>query len=252
MSQAAILADYVTTPLSTGWTMVDEANRAGWVGHGLDDPANWDRYLAASDETGGRGGWARISQGDETWILKRLHRGGVLAPLWRGRFLGAGRLRNNLLLPVVARKRGVATPRIVGVLAREGPATLFRGWLAVAEVRGTMDLARRLAVGQPLEELTRQRIMQAVKKMHDAGIEHRDLNLGNLLLDDHLPPEVTILDLDRAVAHEGPLGALLRRRGLDRLQRSYAKLHALHGSPVDWGIDDWPRLYRESDGSHGS
>ena len=60
--------------------------------------------------------------------------------------------------------------------------------------------------------------------MHDEGVEHLDLNLGNLLLRRGDVPQAFVVDLDRARLHDRPLEFALRQRGLRRLERSYVKL----------------------------
>jgi hypothetical protein len=74
-----------------------------------------------------------------------------------------------------------------------------------------------------------------VRRMHDRGLEHRDLNLGNLLLRaaPGRPSEAFVIDLDRARVWSGPLPARRRRRGLRRLERSCLK--SGHPQAVDPG-----------------
>ena len=59
--------------------------------------------------------------------------------------------------------------------------------------------------------------------MHDRGLAHRDLNLGNLLIRRGTAPQAFVIDLDRARLHVGPLGFHPRQRALRRLERSYVK-----------------------------
>jgi hypothetical protein len=62
--------------------------------------------------------------------------------------------------------------------------------------------------------------------MHDVGVDHPDLNLGNLLLR-RIPPDeprAFIVDLDRARMYSGPLSWPVRIRALRRLERSSVKL----------------------------
>ncbi|MDH3626215.1 MAG: hypothetical protein OEV00_08055 [Acidobacteriota bacterium] len=244
MSPLEVPDGYRSTSLTAGWSVVHEERRAIWKAHGLDDPGRWKSYLAEATEAGGRGGWRRVDAGHESWVLKQLGRGGLTATLWRDRFLGSGRMLANVTVPVAARRRGVATPEIVGALAVSGPPLLYRGWLAIVEETDTRDLARRLVDGEALDEAVQRKIVSAIRKLHDAGIEHRDLNLGNILVSCSASPTVTILDLDRARVHDGPLDDALRERGVRRLLRSYRKLRLQHGDPVDWDAEAWPDLYR--------
>jgi hypothetical protein len=84
-----------------------------------------------------------------------------------------------------------------------------------------------------------------VRALHDAGIEHADLNLRNILLVEErvfgrapgasaaesaaAEFRALVIDLDRARARAGPLDERRRRANLLRLYRSAAKLSALDG-----------------------
>jgi tRNA A-37 threonylcarbamoyl transferase component Bud32 len=157
--------------------------------------------------------------------LKQLLRGGTLASLWRQRFVGTGRLIRNVELPHAARERGLATPRVVALLVVAGPPGLYRGWLAVENVDDAIDLRRRVASARPPARDEWSTVMELVRLMHDHGLEHRDLNLGNLLLapaKDGIP-RAFVIDLDDARLHDGPLTFRARLAGLRRLERSYVK-----------------------------
>jgi 3-deoxy-D-manno-octulosonic acid kinase len=154
--------------------------------------------------------------------IKRLRRGGWAAPLWRDRFPGRRRLLDNIRLPVEAARRGVATPWPLALLIdRRGPG-LFRAWLAVDEV-DAIDLRSCLAAGRPPSAIELGSVLRLVRKMHDCGVEHRDLNLGNLLIRRGGEPEAFVVDLDRARLHRRPLGFGPRQQALRRLERSYVK-----------------------------
>jgi len=213
---------------------------------GFADPARWEGWLARGDEPGGRAATARrVLPSGRRLLLKKLHRGGLLGPLWRARFPGLRRLVANLELPVEARRRGVATPPPVALLLREGPPGLYQGWLAMEEIPGSIDLGRRFRSGDPPGSVALDAAMRVVRGMHDAGVEHPDLNLGNLLVREEggRPPEAWVVDLDRARLHERPLSLALRRRSLRRLERSFMKLrHLERGAGWD-GFRWWFELY---------
>ncbi|MCP3982583.1 MAG: hypothetical protein GY716_25105 [bacterium] len=199
----------------------------------LDSVEGWRRRLSAGEGEIGRGRSARVECGDgRAWRLKQLLRGGAAARLWRNRFPGANRLLDNLRIPHVARDRGVRTPAAAALFLVPGPPGLWRAWLAVEELAGAADLASMLRANDPPTPDDLALVMREVRRMHDAGIEHRDLNLGNLMLR-RVPPEAHVIDLDRAAAHDRSLPLEPRRRALRRLERSYAK--------ITGDIDDAPR-----------
>jgi sec-independent protein translocase protein TatC len=213
---------------------------------GLERIAGWRRRLAAgSVETPGRGSLARLEiLPGLPVVLKALRRGGALAPLWMNRFAGAHRVLDNLVIPLAAIERRVPTPAPLALLACSGPPGLWRGWLAVEEIGGGEDLLTRVRRGALPDPVWRS-VMTAVRALHDAGVEHRDLNLGNLLHVDGGRDAVHILDLDGARLHDDPLPVRLRARGLMRLRRSFLKTVATASVPAS--PPDWAGLYAGGD-----
>src|SRR5262249_8893971 len=110
---------------------------------------------------------------------------------------------------------------------------------------------------------------EAVRRLHDAGFDHADLNVKNVLLRESSGKvEAWIIDLDRGRLVE-TLDASARRRSLVRLLRSFAKTHVLAGGVsardlfrlargyargdrdkrrelVSWGRAAWPRIRARS------
>ena len=83
--------------------------------------------------------------------------------------------------------------------------------------------------------------------MHDAGVDHPDLNLGNLMVrSGDGGPEAFVIDLDGARLHPGPLATAKRRAALLRLERSYLKRFGGGGSgPADPAL--WRGWYAAGD-----
>ena len=215
---------------------------------GLLDPGRWEEMLRGGDGPG-RSGTARLNlpQGPRV-VLKRMSRGGWVGPLWRDRFPGASRLLANLTLPLEAARRGIPTASPVALLLLRAPPGLYRAWLAVEEIFGAQDLLGRIAGTPPLGTSEMGAVLSFVRRMHDAGLEHRDLNLGNLLVRERTPGawEVFIVDLDRAILRDGPLPARARRVAVRRLLRSYVKNFGSDG-PLLAASSFWHRLYAAGD-----
>lgn len=204
-------------------------------GAGLDEPGGWQQRLAAPSGSTGRGATALLElPSGRTARIKRLCRGGWTAPLWHNRFLGTRRALDNLRLPVEACRRGVATPAPLALLIERRRPGLVRAWLAVDEIAGSTDLRSRLVSGRLSAGVELETALRVVRDMHDRGVEHRDLNLGNLLIRGDGESAAFVVDLDRGRLHGGPLGFGLRQRALRRLERSYVK--ACHPGPASDGI----------------
>lgn len=193
---------------------------------GLDDMGRWDAAIASGRRASGRGatGCVDLPNGPRL-VLKRMRRGGLAAPLWRDRFLDVDRLLGNLSAPAEVARRGIPTAPAAAMLLVPGPPGLYRAWLAVEEISDSQDLARRLASPRPPAREELAAVMERMRRMHDAGVEHRDLNLGNLLvrMRPGQGPEVFVVDLDRVVIHPGPLSFRARQAAIRRLERSYVK-----------------------------
>lgn len=219
--------------------------RAAVLAAGLSHPDAWETPLSGGGSGRGAAGSLVLPDGGEV-VLKRMRRGGRLASLWRDRFPGRARLERNVRVACEAVERGAPTPRVVALLTAEGPRGLFRGWLASERVEGAADLAALLRSGRAGKADVRA-ALSAARALHDAGIEHVDLNLGNLLVrPGRTGPEGFVVDLDRARVWRSALPSRVRRAALRRLERSHAKLF---GTPAPFGGDRsmWDELYAGGD-----
>jgi 3-deoxy-D-manno-octulosonic acid kinase len=207
-----------------------------------------ERWVAAGDDRSpgaGRGATARwTTAAGRELVLKQLRRGGAVGRWWRDRHFGTGRLARNLTVPAEARRRGVATPAVVAVLAVPGPPGLWRGWLAVEALDGE-DLLALLRRGIDAGAGDARRALGAVRRAHDAGLEHPDLNLGNLFID--RDGAAHVLDLDGARLRTGAVGPGRRFRELLRLERSWLRNLGPVG-PEGRTLDTWiHEVYVEGD-----
>ncbi len=208
-------------------TFVADERRLGALrAAGLADVARWQELLARPRAERGRGPAAIVPLAEGQAVrLKRLGRGGLLGPLWRERVIGRRRLVDNLWLPHEAACRGIPTSAVAALMMLAGPPGLYRGWLALEELPATTDLARLFGAHDPPRPDELAAVLRLVRRMHDAGLEHRDLNLGNLLVRRSGPlPEAFVVDLDRARLHPRPLDFRRRLAALRRMERSLVKL----------------------------
>jgi lipopolysaccharide kinase (Kdo/WaaP) family protein len=220
---------------------------------GLESWDAWARVLAAGSPASGRGSTAVIEGGrGSRWRVKAMRRGGRLAGIWRERHGSVRRLVATLSASAEAHARGVPTAPPVALIVEVGPFGLARGAMAVTEIEGSEDLARRVT----RHAATRSDLdatMTAVRAMHDRGVLHPDLNLGNLLLRSGggESPEVFVIDFDRATFAAGPLPFKCRQAALRRLERSCAKLTGAPG-PLGPGSEDlWYSTYAAADADLG-
>lgn len=156
-------------------------------------------------------------------VVKRLFHGGALAPLTGDRFLSPLRFLTNLRAVDELAAAGIPTPRIVFVAWRR-IAGWVRGEIGSELVPGARDASDILFGAEELPPewpALVDDIAGLVRRLHAAGVLHRDLNLRNFLI--ATDGQVSILDLDKVRRFPGGLPAGLRRRNLDRLVRSVHK-----------------------------
>jgi 3-deoxy-D-manno-octulosonic acid kinase len=172
-------------------------------------------------------------------VVRPYLRGGFLAPLARDRYLLLGRPRpeRELFLGLEARARGIPTPEPLAAVVYPRAAT-YAGELVTRLVPGAPDMAELLFAGElgPAERLRLCRAAGAfLRRLHDAGLRHPDLNLKNLLCRfDGGQWALHVLDLDRARLG-APVPAAARRRMVRRFFRSLAKWERRTGRQTTQG-----------------
>jgi len=220
---------------------------AALVEAGVDEPETLrDRAAATYDGRGAPFG-VDVPGAGRVFVRPYLH-GGLFGRLTGDRHAGDGRFLEELRALSEARAAGVPVPEALGIVSRSRGLGLRRGWLLVREVPGAVDLLAFL--GSAPHPAHRHDVLAAagrvVRRLHDAGFEHPDLHLKNLLL---APGgDVLVLDLDRVRR----LPSLCRERrlaGLFRFDR-FAEKQAARGFPVSradrlrflraYAGGDWP------------
>jgi 3-deoxy-D-manno-octulosonic acid kinase len=196
--------------------------------HGLDllDPAVRERVWRDATDAGGRAPAARLALGDDARLLLRrsLH-GGLLGPLLGDRWLTLRRPLEELRVTSTLRAAGAAVPTPVLALGWRAAGGLWRAAVGTLVEEDTVDARRFLESAPDPDRLGRaaQAVGQALRRFHDAGGEHADLHLGNLLVGGGGgEPRAVVIDLDKArLADEVP--AARRMAELMRLYRSVVK-----------------------------
>ena len=173
----------------------------------------------------GRGPMARFTLAGWPAIGKRALHGGLLGRLFGRLYVGHRRALDQLLSAARLERAGVPTPAILAV----GSARAFGLFCEHAIVTRQLEGARNLyelAGGAP-EHNRRRDILRLcadlLRRLHDAGFLHADLNVSNLVMERGPAGETLhVVDLDRGrfrlvVTPEERLA------NLTRLLRSYEK-----------------------------
>lgn len=194
---------------------------------GLFDRERWRARGALTELPGGRGSIHFIDDGERRWALRRYLRGGWAARISRDRYLYLGEERTRpfreFRLLMRLRQLGLPVPAPVAAGYRRGAFT-YAAELLTERLPSAMPLSALLRAG--LADPARWRAIGAcLRRFHDAGARHADLNAHNILLGES--GQVWLLDFDR-----GRLCApgAWRERALTRLERSLAKLAGADGA----------------------
>ncbi len=185
--------------------------------------------------TGGRGGARVIAVAGHEMVLRSFRRGGLPARLLHDTYWGwSPRPFRELCVTEALRARGAPVVEVYGACVQWLFWGCYRGWIATRYIRDARTLWEWIAAAPPAAE--REQVLpavgKAIRRLHDSGGRHPDLNLNNILI---YPTgaggglEVLLIDFDR------PRSARRFHRSTDadlaRLRRSARKLDP-HGRYV--------------------
>jgi 3-deoxy-D-manno-octulosonic acid kinase len=188
---------------------------------------------------GNLGGGTSRQKGRQTWWRWRpewsdvpLHvrqyvHGGVLGPLLGTTFASGTRMVDELRTAVYAHRAGVPTPRPLAVRIERAWGAFVRAHFVCECLPDAADMLAVCEAAAGGRSVPRRAVARsagmAVARLHEAGIEHADLNLRNILVDRPFDePQAHVIDFDCARVH-GRLSAEQRTGALLRLDRSARK-----------------------------
>lgn len=218
-----------------GGAMLYDASRAGNLRPEWFDPGYWRKRDAITGEAPGRGATVFFADSGREFALRHYRRGGLAARLsadhyfWRGELATRPFAEWHLTYHLAHAGLPVAPP-VAARYTRRG--LFYRGDLITGRLAGTRSLAAALGDGS-VPILTWISIGRCLRRFHDLGVCHADLNAHNILLDGE--GIVHVIDFDRAtLRHPG----LWRDANLVRLRRSLDKvtdeLPPGRASEADW------------------
>jgi len=210
------------------------------------EPEYWRRHDAIEGTARGRGTTWFVRSGDSSFVLRHYRRGGLMARVSKDAYLWRSdsetRSFAEWYLTYHLFRAGLPVPAPIAARYRR-QGMFYRADLITQRIENSESLASRLAQG-PLPLTQWIAIGRCIRRFHDAGVHHADLNAHNILL---TPEQVYLIDFDRGT---------LRKRGwwadtnLVRLYRSLEKVTLL-AAPESFTDQDWHSLlagYRESAG----
>ncbi len=163
------------------------------------------------------------------YVLRHYRRGGLAAKLSTDRYLWLGlqrcRAMREFSLLLQLAELGLPVPRpLAARVQRRGCS--YRNDLITARIADARTLAERLCQAA-LPAALWARIGATIRRFHDAGIHHADLNANNILID--ADGGCWLIDFDRGDWRAGrrwKAANLARlRRSLDKLADQHRQLH---------------------------
>jgi 3-deoxy-D-manno-octulosonic-acid transferase len=205
------------------------------------DAACWQALDAWEAAPGGRGSAGFLTHGAHGAVLRHYRRGGHLARLLGDVYFGCrperSRAMREFALLQHLRLQGLPVPRPVGARVQRLGACRHRADIIVERIPTAGSLGQRLLAGQTPVPAHWQALGAAIRQMHDAQVDHVDLNAHNLLLD--AAGQAWLIDFDRCRRRPGNAW---KTRNLQRLQRSLRKLSARHPPCGPDAQAGWPWL----------
>ncbi len=187
------------------------------------EPRYWISRSAVVGHYTARNGMALVfEQQGRRYVLRHYRRGGLAARFSHDDYLWLGESRTRslaeLCLLLQLHAAGLPVPRPVAA-RYEQSGIAYRADLITELLPDTHSLAERLAEGE-LGLTGWTAIGRSIRRFHEHGVCHADLNAHNILLrgDD----EVFLVDFDRASRRSKP--GLWRDANLARLRRSLEAL----------------------------
>ncbi|MBJ7538873.1 3-deoxy-D-manno-octulosonic acid kinase [Marinomonas transparens] len=217
MPQATIITSN-TTLLKSDTNL---AITASWF-----EPDFWQQQQALAGTGSGRGEVWFINSQFGRFVMRRYRRGGLIAKLNKRHFLFTGlkQTRPWLELSLLEHMRSLDLPvprPIGGIYTRE--KGFYQAELLTETIDKAQDLFELIKAGNS-GQLNWQEIGQVIKKFHDKGIYHSDLNCHNIMIDH--ANKVWVIDFDKC--EQRTKNEKWMQANIDRFKRSLDKESTLH------------------------
>ncbi|MBI3772476.1 MAG: 3-deoxy-D-manno-octulosonic acid kinase [Gammaproteobacteria bacterium] len=193
----------------------------------------WRNSNAMVSSAQGRAAACIFRYQDHEYVLRRYRRGGWMAKLSADRYLWTGLEQTrawcewHLLAEMY--QQGLPVPRPVATRVRRH-GLCYSADLITLRLPNVETLADRLAQ-TALPESQWKIVGRTIRRFHDAGIFHADLNARNILLAE--AGQVFLIDFDKGERRVPD--SSWQRENLQRLQRSLNKIKAI---TADFNFDE--------------
>ncbi len=201
------------------------------------DPDFWQRSGKVTGSAQGRGTTWFVQLEACQGALRHYRRGGLFGKLVSDHYLFTGwkntRSAQEFELLRHLAEAGVNVPRPIAARARRSGFS-YQADILVEKVPNASDLVDVLQK-QALSDEVYQAIGRMIRTMHEAGVNHTDLNIHNILLDK--AGKVWLIDFDKCARKSGQGW---QQENLNRLLRSFNKEQQRFS--IKWQPEQWSAL----------
>ncbi|MGL5336255.1 MAG: 3-deoxy-D-manno-octulosonic acid kinase [Enterovibrio sp.] len=194
----------------------------------------WQERQAVLGLSRGRGVTWFVQTQTVAAVLRHYRRGGLFGKLVQDSYFFTGfnrtRAAKEFALLQFLREKNLPVPRPIAARAVRCGA-FYRADILLEKIADAHDLVFVLK-SAPLAKAVYQQIGRVIKKMHNAGVCHTDLNIHNILIDRH--ELCWLIDFDKCGVRKGEGW---KAQNLARLKRSFVKecsREAILWQPSDW------------------
>ncbi len=224
---------YVVHRVADTWLVLDREASGELIGLRLADESVRSKLFMSAPRRG-RGSAPTVTlDSGLSIVLRRYRHGGLLGGVTRGLLLGLRRPLAELDVSARAEALGAPVPHVVCVILWPVAGPLWSAMIGTREEPYAEELLAAWARHPPGREryALLRRVGAAIRKLHDAGVRHPDLQVRNILLCPETPERIVVIDLDRARLRAArSLGPAARATNLARLIRSAIKEGLLPGT----------------------
>jgi len=218
-----------TTHRESSWAVVHDASLEAAPGLDEFNVDFWRSRQAVSGEAIGRGSAWFVETPNGPVVLRHYLRGGWAAKLSRKAyfFTGITKSRPFREYHILAElfEKGLPVPRPVAALCQH-TGFIATGAIMTACIASATTLADVVAGNDEINGLWAS-VGRCIRKFHNAGVWHADLNARNILLDSEF--QVYLIDFDKARLQAGkPVNG---EDNLNRLKRSLIKFWSVGQQP---------------------
>lgn len=215
--------------------MLYDTSRASNFKNDWFDAAFWQQRNAVTGSAPGRGSTLFVQEAQGELAVRHYHRGGLIATLSRDHYVWRSENETRpfaeWFLTYHLARAGLPVPTpIAARYVRHG--LTYRGDLITVRIPESISLSAALGIGA-LSLITWISIGRCIRRFHELGVCHADLNAHNVML----APDgvVYLIDFDRGALRKPGLwcdGNLVRlRRSLDKISD---RLPAGRFGDADW------------------